>query len=118
MLARSAARVCELQRLERGNNQDGPVCDHDWGVDMLPVRAQLPWQQHRVVANHGLFFWNIAMLGLTTTITDTKGRYLLGVSAKVDTWVLGPVSSGSADISSRSISSGSKIGNHRRDSGS
>ena len=61
----------------------------------------------------GVVLENVALLGVTATVTDTSGKTILdGSSVIVSEWALGPVYKGST--SSRSFSKGGKIGNYRR----
>ncbi|KAH9219718.1 pectate lyase superfamily protein-domain-containing protein [Leptodontidium sp. 2 PMI_412] len=63
----------------------------------------------------GVILENVKLSGVTTAVADTAGKTLLGGSSTglvVDHWVLGPVYEGST--TSRSFSSGAKVGNYRR----
>lgn len=63
----------------------------------------------------GLILENVALSGVTKTVADTSGTTLLaGGTIKVDHWALGPVYAGST--TSRTFSTGAKIGNYRRSS--
>jgi hypothetical protein len=77
---------------------------------MLVVR---PMTSSLGQGNTGINLERIALSGVGVAVADTSGATLLAASSNIDQWVAGPIYEGST--TSRTFSTGAKIGQYRRE---